>query len=84
MNGRTAWDGSVRISDAAWGRYHAAMKIYNARFDSRLYAIATNGKSVKYCNALIDAAMALCGAPWYKLTNRKWGEAAIKFLECFC
>lgn len=45
-------------------RHVAAVARYNARFDNDLYRNVTRGKSIEYCNALIDTAMAFCGCPY--------------------
>jgi len=60
-----------------------AMAKYNANYDNHLYALATQGKSNAYANALIDEAMAICGSPYYKLSNRQWSSAAIDHLTRF-
>ena len=64
-------------------RHHRAMNVYHVHYDNKLYAKAIKGKSVRYGNALIDEALALCGSPFYKLSDRRWSAAAVAFLERF-
>jgi len=56
---------------------------YHAKYDNIAYRKATSGKSVKYANALIDEAMAVCGHPSFRVTWRSWGVEAEAFLERF-
>lgn len=63
--------------DKASNRYH-----YN--FDAKLYNAATKGKSIAYCNRLIDQAMAICGYPGYTFNRyARLSKKAISFLERF-
>lgn len=61
----------------------AAMEKYNACYDNKTYAAAIAGKSTAYANALTDEALALCGHPRYRLSYRKWNEAALAHLANF-
>jgi hypothetical protein len=56
---------------------------YNKRFDNGLFTKAIQGLSVRTSNALIDEALAICGHPFYCVSNRKWSLAAIRFLTLF-
>lgn len=56
---------------------------YGESFNNDLYTQATAGKSVTYANALIDEALAFCGHPWHKFSNRRWSIAALVFLAEF-
>jgi hypothetical protein len=60
-----------------------AMKKYHAAYSNTHYVRATTGKSVQYANALTDEALALCGSPYYRLSNRRWSVEAQSFLERF-
>ena len=60
-----------------------AMDRYNAAYSNTHHVKATQGKSTRYANALIDEALALCGSPYYKLSNRAWSVEAQSFLERF-
>ena len=64
--------------------YRRAMNRYHKFYDNETYKAATEGKSSEYGNALIDEAMALCGAPDYKVSNREWDEKAMAHLAKFC
>jgi len=64
-------------------RFYQAQKVYNSAFDNHLYTMATQGKGTQYANALIDEAMALCGSPFHKMSNRRWSVKAVAFLERF-
>lgn len=61
----------------------SAMNKYNNNYDNDLYRKATENKSNKYANALIDEALALCGSPFFKMSNRKWSPEAENFLNKF-
>lgn len=61
----------------------AAMRLYNARFDNRVYTRATINRNATYSNALIDDAMAICGHPSFALSWRHWSPEAIAFLSLF-
>ena len=67
----------------ASGQIIAAYRTYNEHFDPELYTAAVRGRTVEYGNALIDEAMALCGHPQYKLSDRIWPPEARTFLICF-
>lgn len=74
--------------DLGWGQGLRAMKMYHAHYNNDLYREATRlsdgtEKAVGYCNALIDEALALCGHPYYKRSDRRWCSQAIDFLQCF-
>ena len=56
---------------------------YHYSYNNKAYTLATQGKSISYCNGLIDDAMALCGHPLYRLSYRRYSQAAIAFLSCF-
>lgn len=62
---------------------HRAMTEYYSRFDSRLFSDATASHSYQYANALLDDAMALCGHPYFRLSCRRYAEAAVAFLQRF-
>lgn len=64
-------------------QFQEAQALYNGHFDNHLFTKATNGKSSKYANALIDEALAICGSPYHKLSFRRWGKEAMAFLERF-
>lgn len=70
-------------NELAGKQWQQAMDRYNERYNNRTYQAATAGKSVKYANALTGEAMALCGCPYYKLSNRQWSEAALAHLANF-
>ena len=58
-----------------------ASKRYYSRFDNELYSVAVKDRSVKFANALIDAGMALCGAPGFSWrASRRWNGDAWRFL----
>ena len=63
-------------------RDYVATRIYNERYDNNLYREATRGQSNEYANELIDAALALCGCPYFYST-RDWNRAAYNFLVKF-
>lgn len=67
----------------AWDRDIYATRHYNGRYDNHVYSKATQGRGNAYANALIDEALALCGSPFYKLSNRNWGKDAQAFLSLF-
>ena len=67
-----------QASTTASNHYH-----YRQHQARHAYAKATKGKSVGYCNALIDEAMAICGSPYYGVTHRKWSSHALEFLAYF-
>ncbi len=56
---------------------------YGKKFNNDLYSQAKAGKATTYANALIDEALAFCGHPWYKFSNRRWSIAALIFLAEF-
>jgi len=60
-----------------------AMNKYNQLYDNALYAQAVNGKSNQYANQLINNALALCGHPHYRMSDRKWSQDAFRFLMVF-
>jgi len=60
-----------------------ACQIYHTCYDNTSFYKATSEKTSKYANALIDAALAICGHPSYALTHRNWSADAIAFLEKF-
>ena len=64
-------------------RHGNAQNWYNAHFKNHIYNKATMGKSAAYGCALQDDAMALCGSPYFKVSNRKWSQAALDFLALF-
>lgn len=64
------------LSDLAYRRYHA-------RYDNRLYLKATEGRSSRRANKLIDDAMAICGYPHYRLSRMDWSEDELAFLRLF-
>lgn len=68
---------------AADNRHAEATAFYNRRYNNHVYQIATQGKSIKLANALLDDAMALCGSPFYKISHRAWSETARDFLALF-
>lgn len=61
----------------------AAGARYNERYQNSVYLIATQGKSVAYCNRLIDDAMALCGCPFVKFSQKSYDPFATGFLALF-
>jgi len=61
-----------------------AMTHYHDHFNNETYLAATEGKGVKYANALIDECMALCGHPRFNLSNRRWSGEALDHLANFC
>lgn len=67
---------AVRQADIAISKYHFC-------FNAPIYNGATKDKSYQYCNALLDEALAICGDPRYKVSNRKWSALAIRFLRLF-
>lgn len=68
-------------------RHQAAAKRYNVAVNMEAYRAATKGKSLSYCNVLIDDAMALCGSPFHALSKRFLAESysaeAARFLSGF-
>jgi len=60
-----------------------AMDRYSQFYHNPSYARAVEGKSTRYANWLVDESLALCGHPGHKLSNRKWGEKAMEYLERF-
>jgi len=60
-----------------------AMERYHAGYNNIIFVKATVGKSTQYANALIDESLAICGSPYYKLSNRKWSAEAIEHLNNF-
>ena len=60
-----------------------AQQRYSERFDAHLYNVATARKSSVYANALIDDALAICGSPYYKLSDRRYSAEALTFLQLF-
>ena len=60
-----------------------AINKYNRRYNNGIYTAATTGKSTRHANALMDDAMAICGHPHYKLSNRRWSSEALEFLGLF-
>jgi hypothetical protein len=60
-----------------------AIQHYDKCFQRPIYLIAIKNKSFSYANALKYEAMAICGSPHYKLSNRNWGNEAIEFLALF-
>lgn len=69
--------------DLAENQEAKAMKKYHSCYNNQTYIDATWDKTSQYANALIDECMALCGSPYYKLSSRRWGKAAIKHLRLF-
>ena len=69
--------------DLGEDRFYRAQNVYNMHFDNVRYTAATQGKSTQYANALIDEAMALCGSPYHKMSDRRWSTEAVAFLERF-
>lgn len=66
-------------------QHQSSMKRYNARIGiaRHLYDRATVGTSMKYNLLLLDDAMALCGSPHYKVSNRRYSKQALAFLRVF-
>jgi len=63
--------------DRAYARYHAC-------YDNDLYTKAIHGKNNPiYANLLTDEALALCGHPHHKLSDRNWSKGALEFLALF-
>lgn len=62
-----------------------ATRIYNQVYpDANLYfKMATQDKTNRYANALIDDALAICGDPFYQVSKRRWGADARAFLRFF-
>lgn len=60
-----------------------AMNKYNHLYNNALYAKAVEGKTNRYCNDLINDAMAICGHPHYSLSNRNWSPEALSFLQVY-
>lgn len=60
-----------------------AMRRYHAGYNNITFLKATVGKSVQYANALIDESLAICGSPYYKMSNRKWSAEALEHLSNF-
>ena len=52
-------------------------------YKDRIYLAATNGKRQRYCNRLIDDALAICGSPNYELSKTNYGQEALDFLNLF-
>ena len=61
----------------------AAVERYQIRYNTATHMAATAGKITKYANALIDEALAICGSPYYKLSNRRWSKEALAYLALF-
>jgi hypothetical protein len=61
----------------------AAMNKYNQKFDVHFYRLAVENKSNRYANDLINEALALCGHPFYRMSNREWSQEAQDFLAKF-
>ena len=76
-------DKEMKIETLADKQSRLAMKKYNRLYDNRLYLKATQGKSSGYANSLIDAALALCGDPYFSISRRVWSKDAIEFLQQF-
>lgn len=74
---------SKKIQQATDLCHDLAAALYQARFRPIAYQRATGHRSNRYANALIDDAMAICGSPYYKISQRKWPRAAVEFLELF-
>ena len=73
----------VPFTDENDARMDRAHQKYNQRFNPLTYCRATEGKSTRYANWLIDAAMVKCGCP-YTLVRKVWfGKDAQAFLELF-
>jgi hypothetical protein len=72
-----------RVEAAEIFQTQAAMQKYNGLYSNKFYLAATAEKTTEYANALIDEAMALCGHPRFKLSNRRWSDAALAFLAEF-
>jgi hypothetical protein len=45
----------------------AAMAMYNRRYNNTLYRAAVAGRSDTYANRLINAALGICGSPYYHI-----------------
>jgi len=67
----------------AGNQYTKALTFYHSRYVNHTYSRATHGKSSNYANALINEALAVCGAPSYRLSRRRWSQAALTFLKLF-
>lgn len=61
----------------------AATNKYNQLYQNHVYAKAVEGKSNRYANDLINEALAVCGSPYYKLSNRNWSQEALDFLKLY-
>jgi len=72
-----------KIRLARWEAEGAANDKYNGRFNNAAYQAATKNRTVKFANALIDEALALCGSPHHKVTYRAWSPVALDFLALF-
>jgi len=59
------------------------MAKYGARYNNDVYLAATQGMSTEDANLLIDDALAMCGSPFYKLSETRWEPEALEFLKLF-
>lgn len=62
---------------------YAATTTYQKHYDSALFNAVTAGKTSRYGNALIDDALAICGDPWFQMSNRRYSQKAEDFLDIF-
>lgn len=66
-------------------KHQQSMRQYHARIGiaRHLYDKATAGTSMKYNLLPLDDAMALCGSPHYRVSNRRYSKQALAFLRVF-
>lgn len=69
--------------DLAAGQDKKAMIKYNLCYNNHVYTTATKDKSYHFANQLIDDGLALCGSPFYKLSNTDYSNKALDFLKLF-
>ena len=73
-----------RITETLANRSTEASARYHEGYDNAAFVAATAGKSTRYANNLIDAAMALCGDARFEWqAGRQWCDAAWLFLAEF-
>jgi hypothetical protein len=78
-------DSLTNMQIQKYNRQHAkATYLYNERFDNDLFKAAKEGLTDAEIDELIDAAEAICGSPWYSVSDELPLTDEVKaFLDLF-
>lgn len=71
------------VLEVVAGKHEQAKAFFESRKDLTTWTKATRGRGKSYKQALEQAALALCGSPYYALTRQRWSREAQTFLLLF-